>query len=413
MDTDALLQLLVSLGLGLLLGLERERSENSVAGIRTFPCISLLGTVCAQVGQATSGWVIGAGLVAVTAIMIFANFAKLKAGAKDMGTTTEFAAVLLYGVGALVVVGSVQASVVVGGVMAILLHFKDPMHRLAEAIGVKDMHATMKFVFISMIILPALPNEKYGPYEVWNPFKIWLMVVFIVGISLGGYVMYKFFGAKAGALLGGVIGGLVSSTATTVSFARRCASDAALAPLGVLVIQIASCISLVRVLIEIAVVAPGILIHLAQPLGILLGWCLLIAIVLYFFSRGNQAEMAEPKNPAELKSAMLFAGMYALVLLGVAEAKNHFGNTGLYAISIISGLTDMDAITLSTAQMAASGGIDTRLAWHSIIVAAMANFVFKFGTVAMLGSGALIWRTGVAFGLSMLGGGVILWLWPW
>lgn len=406
------MQLTVSFGLGLLLGLERERSESSIAGIRTFPFISLFGTVCAQVGMATFGWVIAGGMIAVTAIVIFANYAKLKTGSTDVGTTTEFAAVLLYAVGALLVVGSMEASLVVGGVMVVLLHFKDPMHRMVAAIGQKDMHAIMQFVLISMIILPVLPNKGFGPYEVWNPFKIWLMVVFIVGISLCGYVIYKVFGAKAGALLGGIIGGLVSSTATTVSFARRCATEKALAPLGALVIMIASCISLVRVLAEVGVVAPAVFKDVGTPVSLLLAWWLLIAGVLYLFSRKSDAEMSEQKNPAEFKSAIFFAGLYALVLLGVAEAKNHFGEAGLYAIAVISGLTDMDAITLSTAQMAAAKSIETRMTWHAIVIAALANLVFKLATVGLLGSAALFWRTALAFGLAMGGGGTLLWLWP-
>ncbi|TDU69222.1 uncharacterized membrane protein (DUF4010 family) [Prosthecobacter fusiformis] len=406
-------QLAISLGLGLLLGLERERSESSIAGIRTFPFISLLGTVCAQVADLSSPWIIAAGLLAVTAIVITANYTKIKNGERDAGTTTEFAAVLLYGVGALIVVGSIEASLVVGGVMVILLHLKGPMHRMVNAMGDHDVRAIMQFVLISLIILPVLPNGDFGPYGVWNPFKIWLLVVFIVGISLSGYVLYKIFGARAGAILGGVIGGLVSSTATTVSFARRCASDPALAPLGVLVIMIASCISLVRVLVEVAVVAPGILQAVAAPLGILLGWCLVISVGLYFLSRKSVVEMSEQKNPAEFKSAIFFGLLFALVLWGVAEAKERYGEAGMYVISVISGLTDMDAITLSTAGMAASGNISTRVAWHSIVVAAMANFAFKLAAVAILGSAALIWRTAISFGLAVAGGGLLLLLWPW
>lgn len=412
-DLAAFQQLSVSLGLGLLMGLEREKSESSIAGIRTFPFISLFGTVCAQVAVVTSAWVLAAGLLAVAAIVIFANYTKLRNGDTDAGTTTEFAALLLYAVGALIVVGSMEASLVVGGIMVILLHLKGPMHRMVTAMGQHDMRAIMQFVLITMIILPVLPNEKYGPYEVWNPFKIWLLVVLIVGISLTGYVIYKVLGMRAGALLGGIIGGLVSSTATTVSFARRCAADASLAPLGALVIMMASCISLVRVMVEIAVVAPGILGAVWMPLGLMLLWCLLITGGLHLLSRKTKAEMSEQKNPAEFKSALFFSLLYALVLLAVAEAKNRFGEAGLYAISMISGLTDMDAITLSTAQMAGRGEIATRLAWHSILLAAMANFAFKLGTVAVLGSAALLGRTAAAFVLALAGGGLLLWLWPW
>jgi len=412
MDFEALQQLVVSMALGLLLGLERERTESSIAGFRTFPLISLFGTVCAQVGQALGGWIVAAGLVGLAATLIFANMTKIKNGEVDAGITTEVAALLMYGLGALLVVGSMAAAVVVGGAMAVLLHFKQPMHRFAAAVGDKDMHAIMQFVVVSLVILPVLPHENYGPYGVWNPFKLWLMVVFIVGISLVGYVAYKLFGTRAGSLLGAAIGGIISSTATTVSFARRAAGSATLAPLAAMVIMIASCLSFVRVLGEIVAVAPGSFAVMGPPLITMLGVCCVIAGGLYFKSGKSKTKMPEQKNPAELKSALVFAAMYAVVLLAVAAAEDRFGQAGLFAVAVISGMTDMDAITLSTAQMTVSGGLDTFLAWKVILAAAMANFVFKFGIVAVLGSAALTWRVGVAFAMALASGGAIIWLWP-
>ena len=186
MDTLIFQQLAVSLGLGLLLGLERERRGSAIGGIRTFPIISLFGTVCAQVGQTFGGWVVAVGMLALAAIVVSANFAQLKKGAIDPGMTTEVAALLLYGVGALIVIGYLAAAVVIAGAMALLLHSKKPLHNFASAVGERDMRAIMQFVLLSLVILPILPSEDYGPYGVWNPFKIWLMVVLIVGISLGG-----------------------------------------------------------------------------------------------------------------------------------------------------------------------------------------------------------------------------------
>lgn len=412
MDVVALQQLAVSLGLGLLLGLERERQEPTIAGIRTFPLISLFGTVCAQIGQTLGGWVVAAGLAGLAAVLVFANMMKAKNGDSDSGMTTEVAVLLLYGVGALLVVGNMGASIVVGGAMAVLLHFKKAMHQFAARVGDRDMHAIMQFVVVSLIILPVLPHENYGPFGVWNPFKLWLMVVLIVGISLLGYVAYKFFGARAGSLLGAVIGGIISSTATTVSFARRAANQAALAPLAAMVIMIAACLSFVRVLGEIAAVAPGSFGEMAPPLVVMLGVCCAISVALYFFSGRSKTRMPEQKNPAELKSALIFGALYAIVLLAVAAAEDRFGEAGLFVVAIISGLTDMDAITLSTAQMTVGGGLSAALAWKVILVAAMANFVFKFGIVAALGSAALKWRVALSFGVALAGGGAIFWLWP-
>ncbi len=412
MDATLFMQLGISFGLGLLLGLERERAESSIAGIRTFPFVSLFGTVCAQLGQVFGGWIVAAGLLTLGALVIFANYAKMKTGDADPGMTTEVAMVLLYVLGALVVVGHSVPAIVLGGIMALLLHLKGPLHKFAAAVGEREMRAIMQFVLISLIILPVLPDENYGPYGVWNPFKLWLMVVFIVGISLCGYVAYKVFGTRAGTVLGGVIGGLISSTATTVSFARRAASEKALAPLAAFVIMLATCISLGRVLVEIAVVATGSFPALAPPLSALLVVCLLLACRLFFLARKSRAAMPEQKNPAEFKSAFVFGGLYGVVLLAVAAARDHFGSAGLYVVGAVSGLTDVDAITLSTAQMTGSGGLPPATAWRTVLIAVMANLIFKFGIVASLGSAALIGRVAGVFAAALAAGGLIFWFWP-
>ena len=265
LDLIVLQQLAVSFGLGLLLGLQRERSESSIGGIRTFPLIALFGTVCALLGKISAAGLVAAGLLALVAIVVYSNFAKIKSGEIDPGMTTEVAALLLYGLGAYLVVGSMVVAVVVGGAMAVLLQFKKPLHALAGAIGERDMKAIMQFVLLSLVILPVLPHQDFGPYGVWNPFQIWLMVVLIVGISLTGYIAYKCLGAGRGTLLAGVLGGLISSTATTVSYARRTVENTKLVNLATAVIVVASCISLGRVLVEMGAVAPVAFASMALP----------------------------------------------------------------------------------------------------------------------------------------------------
>lgn len=412
MEIPALQQLAVSLGLGLLLGVQRERTGHSIGGIRTFPLIALFGTICAQLAQAFGGWVVAAGLLALAAMVIQANFARQKSGTIDPGMTTEIAALLLFALGAYLVIGNMATAVVLGGAMAILLHLKQPMHRFAGAIGDDDMRAIMQFVLVSLVILPVLPNRDYGPYGVWNPFQIWLMVVLIVGISLSGYVAYKFLGARAGTLLSGVLGGLISSTATTVSYARRSTEKAGSAVLATSVILIASCMSLARVLVEIATVAPRSFASLAPPIGVMLLVTTAIAGGSLFFHRNHDSAMPEPENPAQFRSALIFGTLFALVLLAVAVVREHFGSAGLYVVGIISGLTDMDAITLSAARMVESDQADASTAWRTIVIAAMSNVVFKFGTAAFLGHRALTIRLAVAFSLVLLCASLILWLWP-
>jgi uncharacterized membrane protein (DUF4010 family) len=405
-------QLAVSFGLGLLLGLQRERAESSIGGIRTFPLIALFGTVCALLGKTFGGWLVAAGLLALVTIVVYSNFAKIKSGEIDPGMTTEVAALLLYALGAYLVIGSMVVAVVVGGAMAVLLQFKKPLHALAGAIGERDMKAIMQFVLLSLVILPVLPHQDFGPYGVWNPFQIWLMVVLIVGISLTGYIAYKCLGARRGTLLAGVLGGLISSTATTVSYARRTLENTKLVNLATVVIVVASCISLGRVLVEMAAVAPIAFASMAPPVVAILAVSIVIAVAMFLWQPSGDAQMPEQKNPAELKPAFIFAAIYAVVLLAVAIAKEHFGCAGFYTVAIVSGLTDMDAITLSSARLVESGHTDSSTGWHAILIAAMSNVVFKFGTVSLLGHRLLTLRIGAVFGLILICGAVALWFWP-
>lgn len=413
MDTRTLQQITVSLALGLLLGLQRQRTESSIGGIRTFPFIALFGTVCAKLAAVYGGWILGAGLLSLTAVLIFANVLKMRAGNTDAGITTEAAALLLFGAGALLATGEMALGAVLGGLMVMLLHLKKPMHDFAAAVGDRDMRSIMFFVLITLIILPVLPDALYGPYQVWNPFNIWLMVVLIVAISLSGYVAWKVFGARAGAVLGGMIGGLISSTATTVSFARRTATEPVLAPLGAFIIMTASCVSILRIILEIAAAAPGKILPLGLPVGILLSVSAATAFILFRISSRQSTAMPEQKNPAELKPALVFGALYALVLLAVAAARDHFGTAGLYTVAGISGLTDVDAITLSTSRLAQQGALEAASAWRAIVIAVMANFLFKFLIVAAIGSRALAVRVSVAFGIPVVSAGLLLWLWPW
>jgi uncharacterized membrane protein (DUF4010 family) len=412
MAANPLVQLGISLLLGLLVGLQRQRSESSIGGIRTFPLIATFGTLCGLLAVEHGGWIVAAGLIALAALLVVSNLMVAKAGDTDAGQTTEVAALLLYGIGAYVVFGELAIAVALGGAIAVLLHYKDLLHAFASRFGERDVTAFMQFVLITLVILPVLPNEAYGPYAVLNPFQIWLMVVLIVGISLIGYVAYKLFGARDGAVLGGLIGGLVSSTATTVSFARRTATKSGVAGLAALVVMIASGIVFVRVLAEVAVVAPSHFGRIAPPLVAMLVLAAGIAAFLYFRTRNHRAVMAEHGNPADLRTAIIFGSLYAVVVFAVAWTNAEFGDRGLYLVALVSGLTDMDAITLSTSQLTTQNRLGTHTAWRMILVAALANLVFKGALVAILGSRELLRLVAGAFGVMIVAGGALLWFWP-
>jgi uncharacterized membrane protein (DUF4010 family) len=406
------LQLAVALGLGLLVGLQRERMDSAIAGIRTFALITLFGALAAQLGRVFGGWVVAAGLLVVAAFVVAGNLARISKGDADPGQTTELAAVLMYGIGAWVVVGAMPVAIALGGTVAVLLHMREPLHRFVERIGEGDLKAIMQLVVIALVVLPILPDRAFGPYSVLNPYQIWWMVVLIVSLSLLGYVAYKLFGANAGTVLSGVLGGAISSTATTVTYARRSKEAPESSRLAALVVMIASTVVFVRLLVEIAVAAGDRFLELAPPLAAMLGVTVLLALAAWLAGRREKAEPPEPANPAQLKSALVFGALYAAVLLAVAFAQERFGTAGLFTVAALSGLTDMDAITLSTARLVSGGGLDPATGWRAILLAALSNLVFKAGTVAVLGSRRMLGRVAVLFGAALAAGGLIFWLWP-
>jgi uncharacterized membrane protein (DUF4010 family) len=303
-------------------------------------------------------------------------------------------------------------AVAIGGGLAVLLQFKGSLHGIARKLGDDDLKAIMRFVLISLVILPALPNRTFGLYSALNPREIWLMVVLIVGISLAGYIIYKFFGERAGIVMGGILGGLISSTATTVSHARRSANAPASSRAAAVVITIASTIAFGRVLLEIGVVAPSFLPTALLPISLLMVLQAALAAGMWFLGRNQPTEMPAQENPSEMKSALGFAALYAIVVFAVAAAKQHFGQRGLYAVALLSGLTDMDAITLSTAQLVSAARLDADHGWRVIVLASLANLLFKSVIVMALGQRQLRSRIVPLFGLVLLVGASILLLWP-
>lgn len=419
MDFEStLLRLGLALALGLLIGLQRERVASRVAGVRTFALITLFGAVAGSTVSQLGPWLVPAGALALAAMLVMANIAQLRED-PDPGMTTEVAVLLMYAVGVYLVVGHVEAAVAVTGAVVLLLHLKQPMHRAVRAMGEADMAAIMQFALVTLVILPLLPDRTYGPYGVLNPREIWWMVVLIVSINLAGYVASKLLGTRSGALLGGVLGGLISSTATTISYARRSRATGAAAKqapaqagLAAVVIVVASTVSFARVLVEVAVVAPSQLAAMAAPLGAMVGCMLVLSAAAWLLGRGDAPQSLPIRgNPAELKPALVFGALYALVIVAVAFAKSQFGTAGLYPVAVISGMTDMDAITLSTSNLAAQGRLEPQTGWRLILLAALANIVFKAACACILGSPALRMRIVVLFGLALAGGTAILLLW--
>jgi uncharacterized membrane protein (DUF4010 family) len=414
MDPGWLAPLALAMGMGLLVGLQREWSHEEVAGIRTFALITLLGCTAVLVGEAGGfPWIFPTGLGALALLVVMAGVTRARAGPVDPGLTTEVAILVMYLVGGMVGAGFRVQAVVLGAVVAVLLQAKNPLHGLVRSLGSGDIRAIYQFVLVALVILPILPDRGFGPFGVLNPFRIWLMVVLIVGISIVSYVAFRLLGRKGGTLAAGVLGGMISSTATTVSYARQARDHPGIVPSAGVVVVLASVVMFVRVLAEVALVAGEYLGDVVLPLSIVPAVLLLTA--LWPAGRGKGGEegvMEDPDPPSELRTAILFGLLYSVVLVGIALARSHLGTGGLYAVAALSGLTDVDAITLSTAQLMRSGEITPDTGWRLILLGSLANLLFKGGVVMLLAPIGLAKRVGWSFGIALLAGGAIFVLLP-
>lgn len=414
MDYLDLITLGISFGLGLLVGLQREKSNHETAGVRTFTLIAILGTMAGFLTREFDNpYIFPVFGIAITGLMITANLIIANRDpSPTAGQTTEVAVLLMFAIGAYLVLGHQVIGVIVGGTLAILLYVKESLHGFIDRLKEKDLAAIMTFVGVSLVILPILPDETYGPLNVLNPRDIWMMVTLIVGISVVGYFVYKWVGKKAGMISNGILGGIISSTATTVSYARNAAANKSVSKTAAFVILASVTISIIRVIIEIGFVVPEKFGQLILPFVLLFLIMTVLTLMLYYWiARDNsQEDMPEPKNPAQFKSAVIFGVLYGAILLAVAFAEEKFGQEGLYIVSIIGGLAKKDAITLSLAS-AVKGGMETALGWRLIMAGVLSNFGFKVILVAVLGNRKLTKWVASAMVISIVAGLLIMWFW--
>jgi len=400
----------ISLGLGLLVGLQREQVATQLAGLRTFALITVLGTLCGLLALDFGGWVIASGFLALTGALLTGHVAELRGEKTESGVTTEVAALAMFGLGAYIVVGHREIAISIGGGIAVLLHFKGQLHGIAARLG-DDSKSIMQFVLLSLVILPILPNRSYGPYDVLNPRQIWLMVVLMVGIGLGGYILYKFFGPNAGLLLAGILGGIISSTATTVNYSKRTSKRELADISAAVVILTASTVSCSLVVLEVSVIAPELLRLAAGPLLILTITLGALSLVAWFFHSRGRSEMPPQTNPSEVKGALFFALLYTMILFAIAAVKDTYGARGLYAVAAASGLAEVHAFALSTAQLAHTGRISGGEGWRIITVGLLSNLAFKAAMVMLFGARRLWKMVVLPYLLTIAVGAGLLALW--
>jgi uncharacterized membrane protein (DUF4010 family) len=398
-NIEALPQFLTSLAIGLLIGLERERNPSAKAGLRTFALVALFGTMSALLStKLGSPWLLIAGLLAVAGMIVAANLNPPREE-NDPGTTTVIALVLCYGLGAMIWYGLAKLAVMLAIGVTALLYFKPELRGLSQKLTRRDLVAVLQFSVLTFIVLPILPDQNYGPYGAFNPHQAWLMVVLISGISLAGYAALHVVGTRYGAPLLGFLGGLVSSTATTMIYAKHGKSNPVMSNLAASVIVIASMVVLVRLLVVSAVVAFGALPGLLPVLAGGLVFGLMVALYNWRkMSKATELYIPETSNPAELHTAIGFGLLYVAVLLGAAWMADIAGSQGLYAVALASGLTDVDAITLSSLRLFNLGQLTEQQTVTAIALAVLANLAFKFGMVVFIGGWTLARQVAIGFG---------------
>lgn len=404
---EALPQFLTSLAIGLLIGLERERNPTAKAGLRTFGLVAVFGTLAGLLStQLNSPWLLIVGWLAVAGMIIAAYRNTANEAQNDPGTTTVIALLLCYGLGAMIWYGLAKLAVMLAIVITALLYFKPELRGLSQKLTRRDLVAVLQFSVLTFIILPILPNQDFGQYHAFNPYQAWLMVVLISGISLAGYAALHVIGTRYGAPVLGFLGGMVSSTATTLIYAKHSKINPPMISLAAAIIVIASIVVLIRLSVLSSVVAAPLLPSILPMLGggVICG----LAVALYNWrklSKASELYLPETNNPAEIHTALGFGLLYVIVLLGSAWMTDLAGSQGLYMVALVSGLTDVDAITLSSLRLFNLGQLSQQQTLTAIAIAFLANLAFKFGMVIFIGGAALAKQ--VTIGFSAIAFGVL------
>jgi uncharacterized membrane protein (DUF4010 family) len=390
---EQLINLGIALALGLLVGIERGWKERAaeegsrIAGIRTFGLLGLLGGLWALLAEDMGNILLGISFLALTGILIAAYWRVYRAD-QDIGITTLVAALVTFALGALAVRNQIHIAITGAVVTVTLLSLKPTLHSWLRRLAPEEFYAALKLLLISVVLLPVLPNQGYGPWQALNPYQVWWMVVLIASLSFAGYLAMKMAGTERGILLTGLFGGVVSSTATTLTFARLAGQIHMGRVLSVGTL-IASATMFPRVLIEVGIVNPALLTHLAAPLGLIT----LVAAgysVWLWRTTGDTHETAtlRLKNPLQLKSALQFGLLLAAIMLLAEAFRAWLGEPGIYLLAALSGLADVDAITLSLANMARAD-LAADVASRAILLAALVNTLVKGILVFVIAGGSM------------------------
>jgi len=401
MHIDIILKFLIALAIGTLIGTEREQKQlnkSEFAGIRTFILIALFGIISAIVSEFYSNTLIISFLG--LAVLVGLSYMVSTRDNGDIGITTEVAALITFVLGALCYTDEgIRLAPIFAIIITALLAAKPYLHGFARKISEKELTNTLKFLIITFVILPLLPNQTMGPLDVFNPYQIWLVVIFISAISYAGYILMKLIGAERGLGVTGVVGGLVSSTAVTTAMASRVKESEFIIRAAVFAVVIASSMMFLRVLFEVAVINPDLTQLLVIPMLSMGSVGVILGILAWKLTKLKEfSPEIEFKNPFSLKPALIFGLLFIIILFVSKIADIYFGSSGLYLASIISGFVDVDAITISMALLA-KATISSEVAVTAITLATISNTIIKFLIALFFGTRKFGQMVGLIFAL--------------
>jgi len=412
-------RLAVALAIGLLMGLERgweyrQLPEGGrVAGIRTFGLIALLGAIAVQIGGMRSDLLL-AGAILSVAMLMGIGFWRDTAHSEDVSITTSIAALVAFGLGAMAGLGHLTIASSAAVVVTLILGFRIELHSLVAHIEREELTATLRLLLITVVMLPILPDRPLGPWQAFNPYQIWWMVVVIALLSYVGYFANKFLGTRRGMIVTGLVGGMTSSTAVALTLApvakeqpdeREVVSAAVLA---------ASAIMFPRMLIIAAIVMPQLALQVAP--GFVVAVLIAGGAAGWLAWRSRDAAIKEPRemhtnNPLDLWFAVKFGLLLTVIMVVSRAAETMIGNRGLAAVAAIAGLADVDAITLSASSMVKQGQAQVEVGAIAVMIAAAVNTLVKpalMTSIAGLNASVRVW---IALLLAIAGGAAAALIW--
>lgn len=407
-EFDFVIRMLVTAGIGFVLGLEREYSQYSekveiFAGLRTFMLVALLGFLTAFLGTVFSNWIFIVGFLSVVCIVAISYWVTSNQG--NIDGTTEFAIIFTFLLGGLVFTGNIDLSLAITVITVVLLSLKVTLRTMIGQLTQRELFAFVRFVVIALLILPFLPDEYFGPYEVINPREVGWVIVLTSGIGFFGYILMKFLGTDRGILLTSILGGLVSSTLVTFTFSKKSKETPELSKNYAVGIFAAATIMVLRMFLLVYIFNKAVLIGLIIPLFIVLLTAFGIALFFYNsnFGKPQTIDKMVMGDPLNIKNAMFFGIFYTGILLLVSYANDTYGTRGIYISSAISALTDIDAIAISVSKL---GGVtmDLLIAQNAILLAAMSNTIVKIGIAVFTGSQQLKKYVLIGYGFIFIAG---------